>query len=152
MSGRQPDFATTQWGLVITASAEDTAEARTALDALYRTYCDPIYAFIRRRGYDRQDGQDLTQDFFVHLLEKGTLGRADRQRGRFRSFLLGALDHFLAHAEERAASREAEKELILQVLTRTRWNRRRAAQELQISYKALLYKLKQIGCEEYGAS
>jgi two-component system response regulator AtoC len=52
----------------------------------------------------------------------------------------------------RAASREAEKELILQVLTRTRWNRRRAAQELQISYKALLYKLKQIGCEEYGAS
>jgi len=51
----------------------------------------------------------------------------------------------------RAASREAEKELILQVLTRTRWNRRRAAQELQISYKALLYKLKQIGCEQYGA-
>ncbi len=50
----------------------------------------------------------------------------------------------------RAASREAEKEIILQVLTRTRWNRRRAAQELQISYKALLYKLKQIGCEEYG--
>jgi two-component system response regulator AtoC len=51
----------------------------------------------------------------------------------------------------RAASREAERELILQVLTRTRWNRRRAAEELQISYKALLYKLKQIGCEEYGA-
>ncbi|HET9406825.1 MAG TPA: sigma 54-interacting transcriptional regulator [Candidatus Sulfotelmatobacter sp.] len=52
----------------------------------------------------------------------------------------------------RAASREAERELILRVLTRTRWNRRRAAQELQISYKALLYKLKQIGCEGYGAS
>jgi len=52
----------------------------------------------------------------------------------------------------RAASREAEKELILKVLTRTRWNRRRAAQELQISYKALLYKLKQIGCGEYGVS
>ena len=52
----------------------------------------------------------------------------------------------------RAASREAEKELILKVLTRTRWNRRRAAEELQISYKALLYKLKQIGYEEYGAS
>jgi DNA-binding NtrC family response regulator len=52
----------------------------------------------------------------------------------------------------RAASREAEKELILKVLTRTRWNRRRAAQQLQISYKALLYKLKQIGCSEYGVS
>ena len=51
----------------------------------------------------------------------------------------------------RAASREAERELILQVLTRTRWNRRRAAEELKISYKALLYKLKQIGCEEYRA-
>jgi two-component system response regulator AtoC len=54
-------------------------------------------------------------------------------------------------AAARAASREAERELILQVLTRTRWNRRRAAQELQISYKALLYKLKQIGYEGYGA-
>lgn len=52
----------------------------------------------------------------------------------------------------RAASREAERELILKALTRTRWNRRRAAEELQISYKALLYKLKQIGCEEFGAS
>jgi two-component system response regulator AtoC len=52
----------------------------------------------------------------------------------------------------RAASREAEKEVILRALTRTRWNRRRAAQELQISYKALLYKLKQMGCSEYGAS
>jgi len=52
----------------------------------------------------------------------------------------------------RAASREAEKEIILRVLTRTRWNRRRAAEELQISYKALLYKLKQMGCSEYGAS
>jgi len=55
-------------------------------------------------------------------------------------------------AASRAASREAEKELILKVLTRTRWNRRRAAQELQISYKALLYKLKQIGYREYGAT
>ena len=52
----------------------------------------------------------------------------------------------------RAASREAEKEIILRVLTRTRWNRRRAAEELQISYKALLYKLKQMGCSEYGTS
>jgi two-component system response regulator AtoC len=52
----------------------------------------------------------------------------------------------------RAASREAEKEIILRALTRTRWNRRRAAEELQISYKALLYKLKQMGCSEYGAS
>ena len=102
----RPNFLTTQWGLVATASAEGAAEARAALDGLYRVYCYPVYAFIRRRGYGREDAQDLTQDFFVHLLEKSTLGRADPQRGRFRSFLLGALDHFLAHAAERARARK----------------------------------------------
>lgn len=81
-------------------------QSRMALEGLYRTYCYPVYAFIRRRGYGRQDAQDLTQDFFVHVLEKGMLGRADPQRGRFRSFLLGALDHFLAHAAERARARK----------------------------------------------
>lgn len=72
---------------------------------------------------------------------RSLLRRADRSNGEKISLKDAA----------KAASREAEKELILQVLTRTRWNRRRAAQELQISYKALLYKLKQIGYEEYGA-
>jgi DNA-directed RNA polymerase specialized sigma24 family protein len=89
---------------VAAASAEGAAEARAALEELYRLYCYPVYAFIRRRGYSRQDAQDLTQDFFVHLLEKGTLARADPQRGRFRSFLLGALGHFLANADERASA------------------------------------------------
>jgi DNA-directed RNA polymerase specialized sigma24 family protein len=74
------------------------------LEELYRLYCDPVYAFIRRRGHGRQDAQDLTQDFFVHLLAEGTLGRAEPQRGRFRNFLLGALDHFLANAAERAGA------------------------------------------------
>jgi RNA polymerase sigma-70 factor (ECF subfamily) len=82
-SGR-PKFLTTQWGL-ITASAQ-------GLEGLYRAYCHPVYTFIRRRGYSRPDAQDLTQDFFIHLVEKGMLGRADPERGRFRSFLLGALD------------------------------------------------------------
>jgi hypothetical protein len=91
-AARRPDFFTTQWGMVTAASAEGTTEARAALDGLYRVY----YAFIRRRGYGRQDAQDLTQDFFVSLLEKSALARADPQRGWFRSFLLGTLDHFLA--------------------------------------------------------
>jgi RNA polymerase sigma factor (sigma-70 family) len=104
-SGGRPNFLTTQWGLIL-ASAEGSAEARAALEGLYRAYCYPVYAFIRRRGYSRPDAQDLTQDFFVHLLEKGALGRADPRRGRFRSFLLGALDHFLAHAAARAAARK----------------------------------------------
>jgi RNA polymerase sigma factor (sigma-70 family) len=108
----RPDFLTTQWGLVATASAEGTAEARAALDGLYRVYCYPVYAFIRRRGYGRQDAQDLTQDFFVYLLEKSTLGRADPQRGRFRSFLLGTLDHFLAHAAARARKRGGDCQFV----------------------------------------
>jgi hypothetical protein len=102
-AGGRPNFRTTQWGLVTAASAEDSSEVQAALEELYRLYCYPVYAFIRRRGHTRQDAQDLTQDFFVHLMEKGTLARADQQRGRFRSFLLGALDYFLAHAAERAA-------------------------------------------------
>jgi DNA-directed RNA polymerase specialized sigma24 family protein len=103
-AGGRPNFRTTQWELVVTASAEGAAEARIALEELYRLYCYPVYAFIRRRGHGRQDAQDLTQDFFVHLLAKGALGRAEPQRGRFRNFLLGALDHFLANAAERAGA------------------------------------------------
>ena len=91
-AGGRPNFLTTQWVIVSAASAEGAGEARAALEELYRFYCYPVYAFIRRRGHSRQDAQDLTQDFFfVHLLEKGTLGRADPKRGRFRSFLLGVL-------------------------------------------------------------
>ena len=76
-AGGRPIFHTTQWLIVAAASAEGTAQARAALEELYRFYCYPVYAFIRRRGYGRQDAQDLTQDFFVHLLEKGTLSRAE---------------------------------------------------------------------------
>jgi RNA polymerase sigma factor (sigma-70 family) len=101
-AGRRPNFLTTQWSLVAAASAQGDVASREALEELYRLYCYPVYAFIRRRGNGRQDAQDLTQDFFVHLLDKGTLSRADPERGRFRSFLLGALDYFLAHAAERA--------------------------------------------------
>jgi RNA polymerase sigma factor (sigma-70 family) len=93
-------FETTQWSLVAAAAADE--EKRPALQDLYRSYAQPIYAFIRRRGYSRQDAQDLTQDFFLHLLEKNTFTRADRLKGKFRSFLLGALEFFLAHASEKA--------------------------------------------------
>jgi DNA-directed RNA polymerase specialized sigma24 family protein len=95
-------FETTQWSLVAAAGADE--EKRPALQDLYRSYAQPIYAFIRRRGYSRQDAQDLTQDFFLHLLEKNTFSRADRLKGKFRSFLLGALEFFLSHANERATA------------------------------------------------
>jgi len=93
-------FDSTQWSLVAAAGADD--QNRAAFEDLYRSYCYPVYAFIRRRGYSRQDAQDLTHDFFIHLLEKNTFSRADPLRGKFRTFLLGALEFFLAHANERA--------------------------------------------------
>jgi DNA-directed RNA polymerase specialized sigma24 family protein len=103
-AGGRPSFQTTQWRLVTALSAEGAAEADSALEDLYRLYCYPVYVFVRRRGHSRQDAQDLTQDFFVHLVEKGTLVRADPRRGRFRNYLLGSLEHFLAHATERAGA------------------------------------------------
>ena len=103
-AGVRPSFRTTQWGLLAAASVGGDVEACAAFEELYRLYCYPIYAFVRRRGHGRQDAQDLTQDFFVHLLKKGALGRADPRRGRFRNFLLGALEHFLADAAKRAGA------------------------------------------------
>ena len=94
-AGGRPKFLTTQWELLVAASSEGAAEARAAMEEVYCLYCYPVYAFIRRRGHARYDAQDLTQDFFVHLLEKSILGQADPRRGRFRNFLLGSLDHFL---------------------------------------------------------
>jgi DNA-directed RNA polymerase specialized sigma24 family protein len=103
-AGGRPKFLTTQWELLVAASSAGAAEARAAMEEVYRLYCYPVYAFIRRRGHTRYDAQDLTQDFFVHLLEKGILAQADSHRGRFRNFLLGSLEHFLAHAAERAGA------------------------------------------------
>lgn len=104
-------FETTQWSVVAAAGADE--QSRSALQELYRSYSQPIYAFVRRRGYSRQDAQDLTQDFFLHLLEKNTFSRADRLRGKFRTFLLGALEYFLAHAKERAQAEKRGGQAIL---------------------------------------
>ncbi|MCC6489211.1 MAG: hypothetical protein IT364_17050 [Candidatus Hydrogenedentes bacterium] len=75
--------------------------SREALDALCRVYWSPLYAHIRRRGYAPEDAQDLTQEFFSRLLEYDFLERVDRERGRFRTFLLASLDHFLANEWKR---------------------------------------------------
>ncbi len=104
-AGGRQGFVSTQWGLLLAAAEahriEAESPAQNAWAELYRTYCYPVYAFIRRRGHSRPQAQDLTQDFFVHLLERGTLGRADPNKGRFRTFLLGALEYFLIDAARR---------------------------------------------------
>lgn len=95
-------FATTHWTVVLAAGSNDSPAAHDALEKLCRTYWPPIYAFIRRQGHNPHDAQDLTQGFFARLLEKNCIAEADRSKGRFRSFLLGTLKHFLANEWDRA--------------------------------------------------
>jgi RNA polymerase sigma factor (sigma-70 family) len=90
-------FATTHWSVVLAAAGQDSPAAATALEQLCRSYWYPLYVYVRRRGNGPEDAQDLTQAFFAYLLEKQCLGRADPARGRFRTFLLHALENFLAN-------------------------------------------------------
>src|SRR5262245_51462725 len=94
-------FNSTQWSLVLTAAKRSTPESENALGALCAAYWPPLYDYIRRRGYEISEAQDLTQAFFVRLLEKNYLGDADREKGKFRSFLLASLNHFLANEWDR---------------------------------------------------
>ena len=98
LSGR---FKTTQWGLVA-AAAQTGAESRAALATLCEIYWRPLYAYLRRGGHSADEAEDLTQGFFAMLLETRTLKNADPHLGRFRSYLLGALQHFLSNESNRA--------------------------------------------------
>jgi RNA polymerase sigma-70 factor (ECF subfamily) len=95
-------FATTQWTMVMHAQGEDSPTAQEALARLCRTYWFPLYAYVRRRGHSPEDAEDLTQEFFARLLGRNWLDDARREKGRFRSFLLAALKHFLANEWDRA--------------------------------------------------
>lgn len=101
-AARQPVFATTHWSVVLSAGRADTSSAQDALAKLCATYWYPLYAYVRRRGYSAHDAQDLTQAFFAQLLERQSFTHADPNRGRFRSFLLGVMNHFLANEWTRA--------------------------------------------------
>src|SRR5262245_55526211 len=92
-------FATTHWSVVLEARQGDCASvaAAAALERVCRTYWYPIYAFIRRRGSDQHEAEDLTQGFFAFVLEKESLKKVDRGKGKFRTFLLAALTNFLAN-------------------------------------------------------
>src|ERR1700734_3717308 len=93
-------FPTTRWTLVVAAGDPRPKNARSALVSLCENYWYPLYAYLRRRGYPRDEAQDLTQEFFVRLLEGRYLDRADPQKGRFRSFLLSSLKFFVADEED----------------------------------------------------
>src|SRR6266581_9252660 len=95
-------FATTHWSVVLMAGDTAIPGACEALEKLCRTYWYPLYAYVRRQGRGPEEAQDLTQAFFAQLLARGSLGTVSREKGRFRSFLLASMNHFLADEWDRA--------------------------------------------------
>jgi RNA polymerase sigma-70 factor (ECF subfamily) len=94
-------FPTTQWTLVIRAD-RDSPQARAALAQLCEAYWQPLYVLVRMKGHGVEDAQDLVQGFFARFLSKDHLRVVDRDKGRFRSYLLGALNHFMSDERDRA--------------------------------------------------
>ena len=90
-------LTTTQWSQVLAARDGSETEARHALEGLCRTYWLPLYAYVRSLGNDEDRAEDLTQGFFTYLLEKDILQSVERSKGRFRSFLLASIKHYIAH-------------------------------------------------------
>jgi RNA polymerase sigma-70 factor (ECF subfamily) len=109
------NFPVTRWSVVAGACAADPADSAAALEDLCRTYWMPLYAAVRRYGHSPEDSQDLTQEFFSRLLEKHWLHAADRDKGRFRTFLMVALKRFLANEWHRdhSAKRGGRSEAVL---------------------------------------
>ena len=107
-------FTTTHWSVVLTAGQGDSPQTAEALEKLCRTYWYPLYAYVRRQGNSPHDAQDLTQEFFARFLARNYLGAVQREKGKFRSFLLATLNHFLANEWDRAnaAKRGGGKDLI----------------------------------------
>jgi RNA polymerase sigma factor (sigma-70 family) len=159
-------FQTTHWSLVAAARDRASPEAQRALAELCELYWYPLYAFIRRSGHNSEEARDLTQEFFARLLEKDYLADVDREKGKFRSFLLAACKDFLANERDRAAalkrggdctinsfdSREAEsrfgKEPAHQATPERLYERRWALLLLQNALGQLRREFQQVGKED----
>lgn len=89
-------FATTRWSVVLAAGSPESTRCQKALEMLCQVYWFPIYAYLRQQGYGVHEAEDQTQGFFTHMIEMHDLCRADPDRGKFRSFLLSMLKHFVA--------------------------------------------------------
>ncbi len=101
-------FATTHWTTVLAAGKGDTPSARAALERLCTAYWYPLYAYVRRKGYPASDAEDLVQGFFERLLRLDSLTKVKQERGRFRTFLLAGLNHYLADEWDRASARKRD--------------------------------------------
>jgi RNA polymerase sigma-70 factor (ECF subfamily) len=100
------DFTTTHWSVVLNASDPASPQAARALEELCLSYWYPLYAYLRREGLDEESAKDTTQAFFARLLEKNYLGQVQREKGKFRSFLLASLKHFLSDQRDKARARK----------------------------------------------
>jgi RNA polymerase sigma-70 factor (ECF subfamily) len=101
-----PRFATTHWSVVLAAGKSSAPRQKQALEILCQSYWFPLYAYLRRRGYDTHQAEDLTQAFFARILEKKDLRTADPKCGKFRSFLLVRLKYFLSDERDRAQAKK----------------------------------------------
>ncbi len=99
-------FATTHWSVVLAASQGAASGSREALEKLCGTYWQPVYAYLRRKGYGTSEAQDLTQGFFARFLEKNYLENVAPEKGKFRSYLLGAVKHFVSNERDRAQAKK----------------------------------------------
>lgn len=106
MGGPQRAFQSTLWSLVLRAKNPDSGDRRQALETLIHTYWKPLYSFVRRKGKSVDDSKDLTQGFFSDLLAKDFLKYVDRGRGRFRTFLLTALEHYMCDEHDRTTAQK----------------------------------------------
>lgn len=104
--GSSPEFPPTRWSLVNRAGGDQTQVASEALEVLCRAYWYPLYAFLRRTGFSPHDAQDWAQSFFEYLLENRVLGKAREDKGRFRSFLLSTLKHFVSSEQRKLAAQK----------------------------------------------
>jgi RNA polymerase sigma factor (sigma-70 family) len=106
LPARKDRFATTHWSMVVSAGSNRSPDANRSLAILCETYWFPLYAFVRRTGHSAEDAQDLTQEFFVRLLDKHFLAAADSKKGRFRTFLITAVKCFLANEYDRVQAKK----------------------------------------------
>jgi len=125
-------FVTTHWSVVLTAGRSDTTRAHDALAKLCQTYWHPLYAYVRRRGYLPEDAQDLTQEFFARLLERNAIASVSPEKGRFRSFLLASMNHFLSDEWDKAQAqkRGAGKVVSLDTEYAETWLRQQPSENL----------------------
>jgi RNA polymerase sigma factor (sigma-70 family) len=106
-------FATTQWTMVLNAARSDSTSARNSLAQLCQGYWYPLYAYVRRRGISPEDAEDLTQGFFARLLKLDSLADVRHEKGKFRSFLLASLNHYLSDAWDRQRAQKRGQGLVI---------------------------------------